>query len=158
VRSQEISLLLGLVWFVSGLFPLPAGASCPGLTGEALQRCLRGELADTGPRKIVFYAPDGTRHVLESTDVSKSISHVCRSVKQDGTFVAYRSEADRGRDRKWKEVTCEHGRTSGLWKEYFSDDELTTVLFYDDSGTAVKQAIYADGRLLKEQALSPGSR
>ena len=143
-----------VVTAIASLFiPATVDASCPGLQGDALEKCLKDN-TDTGPRKVTFYGPDGKGHELDTAAVTESIENVCKAVNEDGVFVAYRSANDLEAGRKWKELACTKGTLAGLWKEYFSDEEMTTILFYDPSGRAVKQAVYMDGRLLKEQALS----
>jgi antitoxin component YwqK of YwqJK toxin-antitoxin module len=41
----------------------------------------------------------------------------------------------------------------GLWKEHFPSDSTLTILFYDSTGKAVKQALYYNGRLIRESPI-----
>jgi hypothetical protein len=141
-----LALLIMLASFY--LMPAFAAPNCPGLQGDALERCLKGEAQEVGPRTVVFYGPDDKEHEFEAATVTKSMETVCKGTKMDGMYVAYRT--DKGRKSKWKEVTCREGKLEGLWKEYFSDEEITTVLSYDAAGKALMQAVYLNGQLLKE--------
>lgn len=142
--------MLGLL----GLAALPAGAAgCRGLDGEAYERCLRGELPDSGPPTVLFFDADGKSVAVDRTVVSRSMSEVCRTIGRDGRFQAYRSDGDRRQSRIWKEVECRGGRLHGLWKEYFPSDDIVTVLSYDETGRAVQQAFYLNGKLLRESPI-----
>jgi hypothetical protein len=152
------TMVLFVVGFVPAVAVMPAEAGCAGLKGAALERCLKGEVSDPGPKRIVFHGTDGTSHAIDSAAVSTSIESVCRAVKQDGLFTAYRSDADRARSRPWKEVECKARQVSGLWKEHFIDNDMTTVLSYDATGKAVKQAVFLNGRLVREHTYSTPSR
>lgn len=88
----------------------------------------------------------------------RSMGAVCQAAKRDGTFTAYKMDRDRRAQNKWKEVECRDGKLAGLWKEYFPGDDMTTILFYDASGTAVKQQVFLGDRLLKEQEFSKPKR
>lgn len=133
----------------------PADAGCPGLKGDALQKCLQGEQARSGPPTILFLGPAGTEHKLETAAVTRSIETVCRHAKQDGVYTAYRSGQDRARNRIWKQVECRSGRVEGLWREYFPEDDMTIVLYYDTDGHSIKQALYIGGQFIREQPISP---
>jgi hypothetical protein len=135
----------------------PAQAGCPGLKGDALQKCLQGEQARSGPSTILFLGPDGTEQKLETAAVTQSIETVCRHAKQDGVYTAYRSGQDRARNRIWKQVECRDGQVEGLWREFFPEDDMTIVLYYDTAGHSVKQALYIGGQLIREQPISSSS-
>ena len=136
----------------------PADAGCPGLKGDALQQCLQGEHARSGPPTILFLGPDGTEQKLETAAVTRSIQTVCRHAKQDGVYTAYRSGQDRARNRIWKQVECRSGHVEGLWREFFPEDDMTIVLYYDTDGHSVKQALYIGGQLIREQPISPSAK
>jgi hypothetical protein len=156
VAAALISLCLGAG---SGMpAPSPAAETCEGLRGDALQSCLQGESKGRGARQITFFGPDGKGHDFVYAAASRSIAVVCQAITQDGLYVAYRTEADWKAKRPWKEVECRSGKIAGLWKEYFRDNETTTVLSYDASGTAVKQALYLNDRLVGEKEFSRRSR
>jgi hypothetical protein len=147
-----MALVLGLLLIGVGLlWPMPADASCEGLQGDALEKCLKGDVKDGGLRTVVFFGPDDKEHEFDAAAVTKSMETVCKGIQEDGLYVAYR--IDKGRKSKWKEVTCRSGKVDGLWKEYFSDEEITTVLSYDAAGKALMQAVYVNGQLLKEQRI-----
>lgn len=76
----------------------------------------------------------------------------------DGRFVAYRNDGDRRQARIWKEVTCQGGRIDGFWKEYFPSEDTLTVLSYDATGRAVKQAFYDQGQLVQESPIGSSRR
>jgi hypothetical protein len=135
----------------------PAQAGCPGLKGDALQKCLQGEQARSGPSTILFLGPDGTEQKLETAAVTQSIETVCRHAKQDGIYTAYRSGQDRARNRIWKQVECRDGQVEGLWREFFPEDDMTIVLYYDTAGHSVNQALYIGGQLIREQPISSSS-
>jgi hypothetical protein len=128
-------------------------ASCAGLKGDDLQRCLAGELKDPGPAKILFYDQAGKSIALDQAAVTRSMDEVCRTIGRDGLFTAYRNDGPRRSARIWKEVSCRSGRVDGLWKEHFPSDNTLTILFYDASGKAVKQALYYNGRLIRESPI-----
>jgi len=46
----------------------------------------------------------------------------------------------------------------GLWKEYFPEDDMTIVLYYDTAGNSVKQALYIGGTLIREQPISSSAK
>src|SRR5919112_362584 len=129
----------------------PVKGGCPGLKGDALQQCLQGEQPRSGPPLIIFIGPNGTEQKLETAAVTRSIQTVCRNVKQDGVYTAYRSGQDRARNRIWKQVECRSGQVEGLWREFFPEDDMTIVLYYDTAGHSVKQALYIGGQLIREQ-------
>ncbi|MEW6245179.1 MAG: hypothetical protein AB1555_00530 [Nitrospirota bacterium] len=128
-------------------------ASCAGLKGDDLQRCLAGELKDPGPAKILFYDQAGKSIALDQAVVTRSMDEVCRTIGRDGLFTAYKNDGPRRSARIWKEVSCRSGRVDGLWKEHFPSDNTLTILFYDASGKAVKQALYYNGRLIRESPI-----
>lgn len=128
-------------------------ASCAGLKGDDLQRCLAGELKDPGPAKILFYDQAGKSIALDQAAVTRSMDEVCRTIGRDGLFTAYKNDGPRRSARIWKEVSCRSGRVDGLWKEHFPSDNTLTILFYDASGKAVKQALYYNGQLLRESPI-----
>jgi hypothetical protein len=136
----------------------PAKAGCPGLKGDALQQCLQNEQARSGPPAILFLGPDGTEQKFETAAVTQSIQTVCRHAKQDGVYTAYRSGQDRARNRIWKQVECRSGQVEGLWREFFPEDDMTIVLYYDTAGHSVKQALYIGGQLIREQPISSSAR
>lgn len=140
------------------LFALPADARCPGLKGDALQKCLQGERDRGGPPTILFLGPNGKEQKLDTAAVTRSIETVCKDTKQDGTYTAYRSGQDRARNRIWKQVECRSGHVDGLWKEYFPEDDMTIVLYYDTAGNSVKQALYIGGKLIREQPISSSAK
>lgn len=152
--------LIALILFAVGhLFVAsPADARCPGLKGDALQKCLQGEGARSGPPTILFLGPDGKEQKLETTAVTKSIQTVCTQAKQDGVYTAYRSGQDRVRNRIWKQVECRSGQVEGLWREFFPENDMTIVLYYDTAGNSVKQALYIGGQLIREQPISPSAK
>ena len=120
-----------------------------------MQRCLQGELQETGPPTVAFYDAQGRAMSIDKVVVTSSMTEVCRTIGRDGMFTAYRSDGDRRQVRKWKEVECRGGRVEGLWREYFPSDDTLTVLFYDGAGQAVKRAFYLHGRLLRENTFTP---
>ncbi len=128
-------------------------ASCAGLKGDELQRCLAGELKDPGPAKILFHDQAGKTIALDQAVVTRSMNEVCRTIGRDGLFTAYKNDGPRRSARIWKEVSCKNGRVDGLWKEHFPSDSTLTIVFYDASGKAVKQALYFNGRLLRENPI-----
>jgi hypothetical protein len=136
------------------LFTCPADARCTGLKGDALQKCLQGKRDRGGPPTILFLGPDGTEQKFDTAAVTRSIETVCKDAKQDGLYTAYRSGQDRARNRIWKQVECLSGHVEGLWKEYFPEDDMTIVLYYDTAGNSVKQALYIGGKLIREQPIS----
>lgn len=139
--------VLGWLWLAA----LPAqAAGCRGLEGETYERCMRGQLPDSGPPTVLFFDAEGTSVAVDRTVVGRSMTEVCRAIGRDGRFQAYRSDGDRHRSRVWKELECRGGRLHGLWKEYFPSDDLLTVLSYDETGRAVSQAFYHNGTLLRE--------
>ena len=147
-----------LIWLIPALVTfsaVPAPASCSGLQGDALQRCLQGEGRETGPPAVTFYDAQGKAVSVDKAVVSRSMMEVCQKVGRDGVFKAYRSDGDRRQARIWKEVECRKGRVEGLWKEYFPSDDTMTVLHYDATGRAVKQSFYYNGRLVRENTLNP---
>jgi hypothetical protein len=131
-----------------------AETRCPDLKGDALQKCLQGEHDRGGPPTILFLGPDGKEQKLDTAAVTRSIETVCKETKQDGIYTAYRSGQDRARNRIWKQVECRSGHVEGLWKEYFPEDDMTIVLYYDTAGNSVKQALYIGGKLIREQPIS----
>ncbi len=154
-----INGVLGAGIFIAGALAVSARpATCDGLTGDSLQQCLQAGKGTRQVRKITFFGPDQEGHDFVYAEVSQSIAVVCTTVKQDGVFAAYRSEADWEARRPWKEVECREGRVDGLWKEYFRDGDLTTVSFFDASGTAVKEAVYVRNQLVREHTFSPSTR
>jgi len=136
----------------------PAEARCPGLKGDALQKCLQGERERGDPPTILFLGPDGKEHKFDTAAVTRSIETVCKDSKQDGVYTAYRSGQDRARNRIWKQVECRSGHVEGLWKEYFPEDDMTIVLYYNTAGNSVKQALYIGGKLIREQPISSSTR
>src|SRR5690242_7394574 len=106
------------------LFASPADARCPGLKGDALQKCLQGERDRGGTPTILFLGHNGKEQKLDTTAVTRSIETVCKDTKQDGTYTAYRNGQDRARNRIWKQVECRSGHVDGLWKEYFPEDDM----------------------------------
>jgi hypothetical protein len=128
-------------------------ASCAGLKGDDLQRCLAGEFADLGPATVRFYDQAGASITLDQTVVTRSMDEVCRTIGRDGLFTAYRDDESRRSARVWKEVSCKSGRVDGLWKEYVQSDDTLAILFYDASGKAVKQELYENGRLIRERPI-----
>lgn len=147
-------IVIGVVSLVALLgAPSLGEASCAGLRGDALQRCLAGEVKDPGPAKILFYDEAGKSVELDQSLVTRSMEEVCRTIGRDGRFTAYRNDGPRKSARIWKEVSCRNGRVDGLWKEHFPSDNTLTILFYDASGKAVKQALYYNGRLLRESPI-----
>ena len=140
------------------LFTFPAHAKCPGLKGDALQKCLQGERDRGGPPTILFLGPDGKEQKLDTAAVTRSIETVCNNAKQDGDSTAYRSGQDRARNRIWKQVECRSGRVEGLWKEYFPEEDLTNMLYYYTAGNTVKQALYIGGKLIREQPISSSAK
>jgi hypothetical protein len=128
-------------------------ASCAGLKGDELQRCLAGELKDSGPAKILFHDQAGKTIALDQALVTRSMDEVCRTIGRDGLFTAYKNDGPRRSARIWKEVSCKSGRVDGLWKEHFPSDNTLTILFYDATGKAVKQALYYNGLLLRESPI-----
>ncbi len=149
-----VSRIAVILFTVAHLFAAsPAEAGCPGLKGQALQKCLQGERGRSGPPTILFLGPDGTEQKLETAAVTKSIQTVCRHAKQDGVYTAYRSGQDRARHRIWKQVECRSGQVEGLWREFFPEDDMTIVLYYDTAGNSVKQALYIGGQLIREQPI-----
>ncbi len=133
--------------------PSLSEARCAGLKGDELQRCLAGELKVTEPAKILFHDQAGKTVALDQTVVSRSMDEVCRTIGRDGLFTAYKNDGPRRSARIWKEVSCKNGRVDGLWKEHFPSDNTLTILFYDATGKAVKQALYFNGRLLRENQI-----
>ncbi len=159
LRRAPAAWALGVAAFaVLLLAPGTGQASCPGLSGKALEQCLKGELQAPSVRAMRFFDEQGQAYVLELEAVTRSIEAVCRTAGKDGLFVAYRNDGDRSRGRKWKELECKAGRLSGLWKEYFPGDDMDTVLYYDAAGTAVKQALFINGKLVREQTFSRPTR
>ncbi|HKN88242.1 MAG TPA: hypothetical protein VJV04_15365, partial [Nitrospiraceae bacterium] len=77
----------------------PAEARCPGLKGDALQKCLQGERDRGGPPTILFLGPNGQEQKFDTAAVTRSIETVCKDAKQDGVYTAYRSGQDRARNR-----------------------------------------------------------
>ena len=137
---------------------LLAGAGCRGLKGEALEHCLQGRASNKGGEAFVFLDERGDPVQVNAEAAGRSMEAVCQTAKKDGTFTAYKMDRDRRAQKKWKEVECRDGQLSGLWKEYFPGDDMTTILFYDASGTAVKQQVLLGDRLLKEQEFSKPKR
>jgi hypothetical protein len=136
----------------------PAEARCPGLKGDALQKCLQGERARGGPQTILFLGPEGHELKLDTAAVTRSIETVCKEAKINGVYTAYRSGQDRARNRIWKQVECRSGQVEGLWSEFFPEDDMTIVLYYDTSGRSVKQALYIGGQLIREQPISSSAK
>jgi len=159
-RRSLAAVLISLSLGVGSLTPAPSPATdgCEGLRGDALQSCLQGGSIGRGARQITFFGPDGKGHDFVYAEVSRAIAVVCDSIKQDGLYASYRTEADWKAKRPWKEVECRSGKIAGFWREYFRDGETTTVLSYDASGTAVKQALYLNDRLVGEKEFSRRSR
>lgn len=150
-------IIVSLFWLGCAALPVsadPTEANCPGLQGDALQRCLQGELRAAGPPAVAFFDAKGKATAIDKAVVTRSMTEVCRTIGRDGLFTAYRNDGDRRRGRKWKEVECRSGRLEGLWKEYFPSDDTLTVMSYDASGRAVKQAFYYQGRLIRENTLT----
>ena len=131
-----------------------AEARCTGLKGDLLQKCLQSERDRGGSPTILFLGPDGKEQKFDTAAVTRSIETVCKDAKQDGVYTAYRSGQDRARNRIWKQVECRSSRVEGLWKEYFPEDDMTIVLYYDTAGNSVKQALYIGGKLIREQPIS----
>lgn len=153
------SLIAFLLLTAGHLFTASSSeARCQGLKGDALQKCLQGERARSGPPTILFLGPDGKEQTFDTAAVTRSIETVCRHTKQDGTYTAYRSGQDRSRNRIWKEVECRGGRVEGLWREYFPEDDMTIVLYYDNAGNSVKQALFIGGQLIREQPISSSAK
>jgi hypothetical protein len=101
------------------IFTSSAEARCPGLKGDALQKCLQGERDRGGPTTILFLAPDGTEQKFDTAAVTRSIETVCKDAKQDGVYTAYRSGQDRTHNRIWKEVECQSGQWKGCGRSTF---------------------------------------
>lgn len=146
----------GVVWL--NMFLLigavtPAEASCAGLQGDALQRCLQGESRKGGPPAVLFFDAQEKSITIDKALVNRSMTEVCRTIGKDGVFTAYRSGGDLRQGRKWKEVECRGGRVHGLWREYIPSDDTLTVLLYDAENRVVKQEFYLNGRLLREITL-----
>src|SRR5207248_652701 len=78
MRSIIILIATGYLFATS-----PAEAGCPGLKGDALQKCMQNEHARSGPPTILFLGPDGTEQKLKTADVTRSIQTVCQHAKQD---------------------------------------------------------------------------
>lgn len=152
--------VVGFMLIAAGylFFASPVEARCQGLKGDALQKCLQGERDRGGPSTMLFLGPDGKEQKFDTAAVTRSIEAVCKDAKQDGVYTAYRSGQDRARNRIWKEVECRSGRVEGLWKEYFPEDDMTIVLYYDTAGNSVKQALYIGGKLIREQPISSAGR
>ncbi len=154
-----VSRIALILFAVGHLFvPSSAEARCAGLKGDALQKCLQGERDRGGPPAILFLGPDGNEQKVDTAAVSRSIETVCKAAKQDGVYTAYRSGQDRARNRIWKQVECRSGQVEGLWREFFPEDDMTIVLYYDVAGNSVKQALYIGGQLIREQPISSSSR
>ncbi len=143
----------GVVWLSVFLLigaVTPAEASCAGLQGDALQRCLQGESRKGGPPAVLFFDAQEKSVTIDKAVVNRSMTEVCRTIGKDGVFTAYRSGGDLRQGRKWKEVECRGGRVEGFWREYIPSDDTLTVLLYDAENRVVKQEFYLNGRLLRE--------
>ncbi len=152
VRFFIIGLVgLGPFWLFPGAGPLEAG--CRGLQGEEYERCLKGERPDSGPPTVTFFDAQGKPVAVDRAVVSRSMAEVCMTIGRDGLFRAYRNDGDRRKARIWKEVECRGGRVHGLWREYFPSEDTLTILSFDESGRAVKQALYLGDRLISETPL-----
>lgn len=146
----------GVVWLSVFLLigaVTSAEASCAGLQGDALQRCLQGESRKGGPPAVLFFDAQEKSITIDKALVNRSMTEVCRTIGKDGVFTAYRSGGDLRQGRKWKEVECRGGRVHGLWREYIPSDDTLTVLLYDAENRVVKQEFYLNGRLLREITL-----
>jgi hypothetical protein len=156
LRIFHLVMVVGLL----GMSPcdLSAGMSCRGLTGGALEQCLQGAASIKGGETFVFLDESGNAVQVNADAAGRSMEAVCQAAKRDGTFTAYKMDRDRRAQKKWKEVECRGGKLTGFWKEYFPGDDITTILFYDPSGTAVKQQVLLGDRLLKEQEFSKPAR
>ena len=135
-----------------------AGAGCRGLKGEALEQCMKGKSPIKEGEAFLFLDERGDSVRVSAEAAGRSMEAVCQTAKKDGTFTAYKMDRDRRAQKKWKEVECRDGKLTGLWKEYFPGDDMTTILFYDASGTAVKQQVLLGDRLWKEQEFSKPKR
>lgn len=151
-------LVLMLLIIAGCLLAASAEAACRGLKGDAYEKCLQGAREDKTSSTILFKGPDGTDQKFDAAAVTKSIEVVCRQAKQDGVYTAYRSGQDKARNRIWKEVECRSGQVEGLWKEYFPEDDMTIVLYYDTTGNSVKQGLYVGGQLVREQPITSSGR
>ncbi|WP_447972018.1 hypothetical protein [Nitrospira sp. Kam-Ns4a] len=152
VRLFIIGLVvLGPFWLFPGAGPVEAG--CRGLQGEAYERCLKGKRPESVPLTVTFFDAQGTPVAVDRDVVSRSMAEVCKAIGRDGLFQAYRNDGDRRQARIWKEVECRGGRVHGLWREYFPSEDTLTILSYDESGRAVKQALYLGNRLISETPL-----
>ncbi|MGH7256477.1 MAG: hypothetical protein ACREI3_11945 [Nitrospirales bacterium] len=141
------------------LIPAQSGDVNAGDQGDGSARLDHlAELPTRRPPTTWFYDEQGKVHGVKTTAVMKSMEAVCREINQDGTFIAYKRSSDRILNRRWKEVDCKEGRLVGLWKEYFYDKDMETVLYYDATGQAVKQALYINGRLTQEREFTRPKR
>lgn len=158
--SKRAILVLTNLWLLTISLPSisSSDARCPGLKGAALEKCLQSARQEKTAPTILFKGPDGTDQKFDTAAVTRSIEVVCQQVKQDGVYTAYRSGQDKARNRIWKEVECRSGHVEGLWKEYFPEDDMTIVLYYDTAGNSVKQGLYVRGQLIREQPITSSGR